>query len=309
VIVTGVGGFIGSAAATHMAQSGHEVFGIGRSPLYDSLPGLLQEYHLMNLPDERFRALVSIVQPDAVVHAAGPSQVRWSVAHPLEDFSDSVALSAYVLDTIRQTGAHSRVILLSSAAVYGNVGEIYAAEAEKRNPVSPYGWHKRMCEELAEYHARSYGLRVCSLRIFSAYGPGLRRQVMWDICRRARGGGAVELMGTGDETRDFIEVTDIIQAVERVLSGGDFDAGIYNVATGRATAVRDLAAILIGALGTNNRVIFDTFSPRGDPPHYRADIGKLRSIGFTPSVNLEAGVAKYVKWIMSSSQTRETALP
>ena len=97
--------------------------------------------------------------------------------------------------------------------------------------MSPYGLHKHMAEELCEYYNRIHGYRIRSIRIFSAYGNGLRKQLLWDIYQKYQNTGRIELFGTGEETRDFIHVSDIVRAIELILAY-DGPENVINVANG-----------------------------------------------------------------------------
>ncbi|MBI3761283.1 MAG: NAD-dependent epimerase/dehydratase family protein, partial [Chloroflexi bacterium] len=137
-----------------------------------------------------------------------------------------------------------------------------------------------------------------SLRIFSAYGPGLRRQVMWDICRKMLRSDEVELIGTGDETRDFVHARDVGRAVAHLLDRAPFAAEAYNLAAGEETRIRDLADLIARALGRTPRVRFSGATRPGDPLRWQADLSRIKSLGYEPSVRLEDGVAEYARLAM-----------
>ncbi len=153
----------------------------------------------------------------------------------------------------------------------------------------------------------SIRLAVCSLRIFSAYGPGLHRQVIWDICRKAGAGTTIELMGTGDESRDFIDVRDVVRAIAAIAERGDFRAGVYNVASGVSTTIRDVAATIVQALGTHNTVDFNGARARGDPLFWQADISRLAALGWGCQVSLDEGLDTYARWIVQTQRSSESS--
>jgi UDP-glucose 4-epimerase len=135
-----------------------------------------------------------------------------------------------------------------------------------------------------------------SVRIFSAYGAGLRRQVVWDICERLLTNGALTLGGTGNESRDFIHATDIARALALLSEKAPAEGEIYNLSTGRETTIAELAGHLIAALGMNVVPQFDGKTRAGDPLNWRADVSKLVSLGFAPTVALEQGLTQVASW-------------
>jgi UDP-glucose 4-epimerase len=300
-LITGAGGFLGQAIAQHFGALGWEVIGLGRranpSP---ELAGM--DWVLMELPDPLLITLLREQQPDLLIHAASNALVGRSLDYPLDDFEQSVRVWAHTLEALRQAAPECRSILLSSAAVYGNPEQLPVGENAHIAPISPYGCHKRMCEDISAYYQRLYGLQTCVARIFSAYGPGLRRQVVWDICRKAIEQQVVELMGTGEETRDFIHAVDVAQALGILAERGDFQAGVYNIASGESTMIASVAEQVVAALGKPVPIRFSGQRREGDPLFWRADIGRLTSLGFSPGINFSAGLRDVVAWAAADLQ-------
>jgi UDP-glucose 4-epimerase len=300
VVVTGARGFLGAYLVRELAAQFPRVIAIDKRPAQPGPAERARVEHLTQaLPCAEFEALLRSAKPGLLVHAAGPSSVPASLSDPAADFRDSPALFFAVLDAVRRCAPECRVIFLSSAAVYGQPKRLPVREDAPPGPVSPYGFHKLLCERLADQFARLYGLRVCSVRIFSAYGEGLRRQVIWDICRMALEQPQVRLFGTGDETRDFIHGQDVARAIALLSRKAGWQADVYNLASGADSSIRGLAQSLLAALGCAKPVIFSGQGRPGDPLRWRADVRRLRELGFAPAITLEQGVARYVKWIVS----------
>ena len=198
VLITGVQGFLGPYIAREFAARNRRVVGISRSSARTPLTDL-SDLIVANLSSREFEALLVAVKPDLIIHAAGPSSVGNSVADPAADFRSSVSVFHYLLDALRRLVPDCRVLFLSSAAVYGNPQTLPVHEDAPLRPISPYGFHKKICEILVEEFYSVYGIRGCSVRIFSAYGTGLKRQVLWDISRKALWDNVVNLQGTGEE--------------------------------------------------------------------------------------------------------------
>jgi UDP-glucose 4-epimerase len=215
---------------------------------------------------------------------------------PAADFRDNAVLTFELLETLRTLAPHCRLLFLSSAAVYGNPSSLPVAETHRTAPLSPYGYHKLQCELLCEEFTRIYGVPTTIVRIFSAYGPGLRRQVVWDICERAFTESDLTLHGTGRESRDFIHASDIARALHLLAEKGGAEADVYNLASGEETTIASLADLLLSALLREARPIFDGRATPGNPLCWRADIGKIGALGFKPAITLEQGLRGVAAW-------------
>jgi UDP-glucose 4-epimerase len=295
-LITGVAGFLGRYVARQFAKEGWRVIGIDELPPENAhlAPGTL--YHRMHLPSESLGEVIKAVRPSACIHCAGRASVQLSIENPSADFAASVDITFSLLETLRSTAPKCRTLFLSSAAVYGNPTSLPIAENHSPLPISPYGYHKRICEFLCEEFARMYGLPTCSARIFSAYGPGLRRQVIWDICQRILCTGTLELHGTGDESRDFIHASDIARALTLLVEHGALRGEVYNVASGNEVTIREVANTLSTALLSVTPPKFDGVVRVGDPLNWRADISKLLALGYRPTIPLEQGLRSVATW-------------
>ena len=185
VVITGAAGFLGRHVAREFAQAGCKVLGVDVVAAENSGLGPNVEYARLTMPAPAFGELLERAQPDALIHCAGRASVANSLSDPGADFRDGTVLTFEVLDTLRRTAPGCRFVFLSSAAVYGNPATLPVTEGDACAPLSPYGYHKRQGELLCEEFARLFAVPTTAVRIFSAYGPGLRRQVVWDICRQA----------------------------------------------------------------------------------------------------------------------------
>jgi UDP-glucose 4-epimerase len=299
VVITGSNGFIGSGLSTYLNSQGYCVLGIDRPNTFNQLsqsnhPGFT--FLPLDIPNPLLEDWMNIWRPDFLIHAAGTSSVPLSVSNPLGDFTGSVQLFYYILDTIRRSAPNCKVIFLSSAAVYGNPNHLPVCEDDSVNPVSPYGYNKYLCEKTAELFHRIYHLNICMVRIFSAYGPGLRRQVLWDVCNKAVRDPVVNLIGTGQETRDFIYIDDIVRAIHNLLEKAIFRAETYNLASGIEISINELTRLIIQLMGTSKEIKYSGVGRTGDPIKWRANINKLCGTGYFPKVTLQEGVRNYVGW-------------
>jgi UDP-glucose 4-epimerase len=296
VLITGVTGFIGRYVARLYSDLGWKVVGTGTASEENSPIGNLSQYRTLFLPSPELPSLINQVRPEVCVHCAGRASVPLSVSEPADDFNASVASTFNLLEALRKNSPDCHLIYLSSAAVYGNPKTLPISEEYSTRPISPYGFHKSMCEKLCQEFYEIYGLKTSVLRIFSAYGPGLRRQVVWDICYKALTQPILHLQGTGQESRDFIHVRDVARAIHFVSENSSALGKVFNIASGKETTIQQLTELVMKNLDTQNLINFDGTIPKGTPMNWRADTSLLEKLGFSTEVSLEKGIGVYTKW-------------
>ena len=296
VLVTGVDGFIGRYVARHFSEQGWSVVGIDNDPPENAPLASLSAYHRLQLPDAALGELLREHSPRVCIHCVGRASVGLSISDPAADFYAGSVVTFEILNALRRNAPQCRFIFLSSAAVYGNPKALPVGETQPLSPLSPYGFHKWQCEQLCLEFAEVYKLPTASVRIFSAYGPGLRRQVLWDICQKAIAQNSLALQGTGHESRDFIHGLDIARALSVVANSAPMRGEVYNLGTGREVTIRELARLILDALGYDFVPQFDGIVPAGTPLNWRADISKISALGFTPSISLEQGIKAFSTW-------------
>ncbi len=311
ILITGASGFIGAALYWHFLKAGWRVVGVSRKPSAALAGSSLYEmarFIPLTLPDPVIRDLLEEYNPAIVVHAAGSADVAYSFTEPFEDFDASARTLAYMLDSVRASCPAAHFIYLSSAAVYGNPESLPISEVTPTKPISPYGFHKIICETMIEEYSQIYGLSSAVLRIFSAYGPNMARQVMFDLSRRfiEENSGEICIRGEGTDTRDFIHISDLASIIQ--LLGEGRACGRYNVGSGEQTTVSYVAGILGGILAPEKKIIFDGCPSRGFPSQWCADISRLRNLGFHPQKPITNGLEEFATWFQKSiaRQTHKT---
>lgn len=300
MLILGSEGFIGSHLVKHFQDRSWEVTGVDQP--VSSRHAI--SYHTCDLTREHSSWELYGSGFDACVNAAGNGEVQRAVSDPMYDYRTNAWLPFQLLEWIRVNHPACRLIQLSSAAVYGNPETLPVSESASIHPVSPYGWHKYMSEIMCREYFELYGIRSAVIRPFSVYGPGLRKQLLWDLAQKvyAVRGNPVELWGTGRETRDFIHVSDLVYAIELLLDQAPLQAETYNVASGAEHTISDVAAMMLPLLEQHSDVRFNGQERPGNPIHWRADISRIRALGFEPRWSLPEGLAQYAAWLKSETK-------
>jgi UDP-glucose 4-epimerase len=295
ILVTGANGFLGRHVARVANQAGHAVVGMGHGDWTEeewSGWGLSAWHEL----DVTLATLVAHVgRPNAVIHCAGGSSVGFSFENPAQDFDRTVLTTVEVLEYLRTSAPNTALVYPSSAAVYGRAAELPIRENSALEPISPYGVHKKIAEELCRSYARNFGVRVSIVRVFSAYGVALRKQLLWDACRKATAGDG-RFSGTGRETRDWVNAEDVARLLVLAADLATTDAPVVNCASGTEMAVGDVLALIFDALGVTPGPTFTGSARSGDPERYVGDPSRANAWGWVPSRSLRDGVREYVEW-------------
>ena len=299
--ITGGKGFIGRHLARLISLEGNRVCGIGHGlwPAEEARKWGYADWCNGEIEAANLSQLAQVSGlPDVVYHLAGGSSVAASVLHPREDFCRSVESTSRLLEWCRLNSKELRIVSASSAAVYGvtPVGPI--PEQRGLSPYSPYGAHKVMMEGLCHAYARNFGLHVAIVRLFSVYGAGLEKQLIWDLCGKlARGRNSpVALGGTGEELRDWLHVSDAAALLWLMRAQCDASCPVVNGGTGIATSIREVAGMVCEAWGEGVGVGFSGIARTGDPPCLVADCTKAIGLGFKPGVMLTNGIHEAVGW-------------
>jgi UDP-glucose 4-epimerase len=292
ILIIGSKGFIGSNAFTYLKQSGHDVWGCDVVVDYTS-----KHYYLIDPSNSDFHSVFESQSYDVCVNCSGAASVADSLKNPLRDYYLNTVNVFKILEAIKRMQPDCKFINLSSAAVYGNPKHLPIKEDEKLNMISPYGIHKLQAEQICKEFYEFYGIKTCSLRIFSAYGDGLKKQLFWDLYIKAKSGTPYTLYGTGNESRDFIYIGDLVKVIELVARFSRFEADTINVANGKEILIKDAVSTFFKFFKTKIDYSFSGEERKGDPVNWVADISKIKALGYNTSFDLESGLEQYLKWI------------
>jgi UDP-glucose 4-epimerase len=294
ILIIGSSGFIGSHCLEYFIYKGLEVF---HADINESDK---DNFYKIESQNSDFTKPFKEFKFDVCINASGSANVGFSFVNPVKDFELNVINVQKILVAIRDYNTSCKFINFSSAAVYGNPQILPITENNLCKPLSPYGFHKLQSELLlTEYH-KFFGLNTCSLRVFSAYGPGLKKQLFWDLYQKTIQNDVISLFGTGNETRDFIYIDDLLQIIDLVIKYSDFNGSIYNVASQIETTIAQAAKLFINEFSPEKKILFNGEAKVGDPNNWIADMELLRNFGFVPQFDLSVGLKKYAEWLKKS---------
>lgn len=294
ILIIGSKGFIGSHCVDFYKEN-NEVWECDVVADYSN-----KNYIWIDAVDSDYLEIFQNHKFDVCINCSGAANVPFSLEKPYNDFKLNTLNVFKLLEAIRLYNPDCKFITMSSAAVYGNPESLPIVTSQKNAPVSPYGYHKVYAERICEEYSRFWGVKTCCVRIFSAYGPGLKKQLFWDMYSKFCNNDVIELWGTGKESRDFIYISDLIRAVDLVISNCDFAGNKVNLANGSQTTIREVADTFVKVLNTDKEIRFNGAERKGDPINWEADISDLKKWGYQQKVSLEEGIQEYIEWVKNN---------
>jgi UDP-glucose 4-epimerase len=298
VLVTGGCGFIGANLVRFLCD--HTSWRVSvvddlRAGTADAVPPDLAAVTVGDVSD------AAILEPaldsvDAVIHLASQTGVQPSVENPPADFEGNTRATFRVLDACRRLGV-PRVVFASSGAAVGEVPPPIHEEVVPK-PVSPYGASKLAGEAYCRAFAASFGMDAVALRFSNVYGPfsAHKKNAVPTFIKRCLTGEPIVIYGDGGQTRDFIYVEDLCDAILRATDADDIGGEVFQVATGIETSIGDVARLVKDVVGGDAEVRFEAKRP-GEVYRSRADIGKARRVlGFDPTIDLREGITRTAAW-------------
>ncbi|MBU4480573.1 NAD-dependent epimerase/dehydratase family protein [Patescibacteria group bacterium] len=299
-LVTGGAGFIGSAVVRHGLAKGWQI------TILDNFSTGYQE----NVPTSKNLTVIegdvcdsklvasAVKGVDAVFHlAASVGNVR-SIEDPIHDSHINILGTLNLLENMRKAGVE-RIVYSSSAAIFGETRYLPVDESHPCDPVSPYGVSKLAAEKQVLCYGRLYDWHTACLRYFNVYGINQRYDAYGNVIpifvRRILEGQPLIVYGTGEQTRDFVNVEDIATANWQALESAD--GGVFNIGLGEATTINGLLSTLSDILKQKLEVHY-TESRLGEVLHSCAAIDRaIEVFGYQPHVSLPQGLRRYLDWV------------
>jgi nucleoside-diphosphate-sugar epimerase len=312
-LVTGCAGFIGSHLTESLLSDGHEVVGV--DALTDTYASAIKLGNLeraksfdvfrfleVDLTQARLDALVE--ECDPIFHLAAEPGVRTSWGDRFESYARNNVLATQRLLEAAKRWPDKRVVFASSSSVYGDAELLPTPEDVLPRPFSPYGVTKLAAEHLCALYHGNYGVEAVALRYFSVYGPRQRPDMAFHrFCRAALVGEPLTIFGTGEQTRDFTFVADVVAATRAAAISPAAGGGrVYNVGGGSRVSVNE-ALGLISSFAGHPLEVRHLESEKGDVRNTGANtLRARRELGFNPTTSVEAGLQAEFDWMVDQER-------
>jgi len=310
ILVTGGAGFIGSNITGRLLEKGVEVIVLDNlssgykknveefegNPLFSFLLGDVANFEVVE-------ACAKGV--DAIIHQAALVSVPRSIEEPLLNHASTFTGFVNVLEAARRLNI-PKVIYASSASVYGDDPTLPKQEESIGNPLSPYALCKHGNERYADMYHRVYGVKSVGFRYFNVFGPkqdpsSVYSGVISIFIDRAFKKEPLTIYGSGEATRDFIFVSDVVDAVFLAIENEEATCEVFNLGTGKETSVLTLAQTIQTIVGNKKPL---TYQPKrsGDIDRSVASIEKIsKRLGFKPKTSLMEGLQTTIAWVKEKS--------
>ncbi len=305
ILVTGGAGFIGSHVCEKLALLEKNVIIIDSliNSTLENIAGILPRENVffyradIRFVDKLHRIFEKHNDIDTIIHLAALTDVDESVREPFKYFDFNVNGTLSLLEVCRSNDVE-KIVFASSAAVYGDAGEVAVSEDFKLKPMSPYATTKICGEMLVETYSRLYGVKFNVLRFFNVYGPRMFRSgysgVIGEFIKRLFASEPLTIYGDGEQVRDFVYVEDVADAVLKAVENPLND--VFNIASGKPTSINELAKLLMDVTGVRCEVEYEAPRP-GDIRFSLANISKaVEKLGWSPKTDLRAGLTFTVDW-------------
>ncbi|ANE46084.1 UDP-glucose 4-epimerase [Paenibacillus swuensis] len=300
-VVTGGAGFIGSHLAEALLAEGWEVH------VADNLTTGRKAYipqnavlHAVDITEAGLSEIFGGIRPDVVYHLAAQADVKRSIDDPAYDAGINIVGTLRVLEAARDCGA-VKVVIASTSAVYGNLERDLLTETDLAEPVSFYGLSKLAAERYCKVYRDLFGLDYTVLRFANVYGPkqtakgegGVAAVFMEQLAK----GLPLTVHGDGEQTRDFIYVGDVVEALMAAGRGAGTGATLH-VSTGERTSVNELVALVRELHGPSTAVVHKP-ARTGDIRHSCLDNARAREqLGWAPVTGVREGIARTYGYFM-----------
>jgi len=294
ILIVGSEGFIGSHLVNYFGAKGELITSDVKASQSFS-----KKHYIVSRYASDYTQIFKDHQVDVTIFAGGNGSVPYSLTNSKEDFLLNTENVYNLLHAINVYQSSCKFIHTSSAAVYGNPRTLPVSEKHPVRPLSPYGWHKYLSELICTEFHDLYGILTCSMRVFSVYGEGLRKQLFWDLYQKSLSSKKIELFGTGNESRDFIHISDLVKAYDCIIQNASFNGECINISSGNETTIRDASMCFKNNYDSNLEIQFTQKVKEGDPVNWRADTSLLKSFGFKAVIELDEGMKIVAKWMQS----------
>jgi UDP-glucose 4-epimerase len=291
-LVIGGLGFIGACLVSRLISKGIDV---DVTTSTKSVAPDLRSVYSIPYNEAGFSTLLSKNEYEDIYFFSGNPSPSYSENEPYFDINLTNIPLLALLKSVVRAGFKGRLWFASSVAVYGGNNAAFLSEESECLPLSYYAVSKLMAEEHLKMYNRIHGLHTGIFRIFSTYGGGLKRQLVYDIYKKIKDNpNEILLHGTGNEARDLSYVQDQISAILAIAEKTKPNGEVWNIGAGELHTVNDVVDQLCGILGTNTRVKYQYPMRAYDGVCWRADVRKLRALNFEQQFTLATGLRETI---------------
>lgn len=294
ILITGAYGFLGTHIAAIFNKAGYRVYGLGHDGPTAKKTKMFFTKQLFGTVNQK-AILDSNIRFACIIHCAGASSVSFVENNACVSEKTTVESMQEVLNYIKVYSPETKLVYISSAAVYGDTGNKLAEEHDSLKPISLYGSHKKMCEDLCAYYCERYHLDIKIIRPFSVCGTNLRKQLIWDACNKFTKNQDT-FWGDGNECRDWIHVEDVARLVLSVFEK-KAESCIFNASNGLAVKNSELLSYVAMHFSTNINVKFNGITNLSDPKNLVGSVDRLHNeLNFTAKKSWRQIIDEYVLW-------------
>ncbi|MBB5887679.1 NAD-dependent epimerase/dehydratase family protein [Lactovum miscens] len=305
ILVTGGAGFIGSSLTNKLLVN-NEVIVVDDLSM-GNFSNLVESTNLTKIEgsvtDKTLLEEIFIKYNfDYIFHLAAVASVADSVARPFETHLVNFDSTMTILELLRNNNNKTlkRLVFSSSAAVYGDDPILPKSEMSSIKPLTPYAIDKFASERMVSIYNNLYGVPTSATRFFNVYGPKQNPKspysgfisILVDCFKKNK---KITIFGNGEQSRDFVYIDDVVQALILLATSEQAQGEVYNVGTGKQVTLNELLGIFQDISGKNIEIVYAALR-EGDIIHSVSDIGKIVNIGFENKFDFKSGLAKYLKY-------------
>ena len=296
ILVTGGAGFIGFHLCKKLSELTNNL------TIYDNLSSGKIE-NVKQIPQAHFtkadilnlEKLHAQEKADIIYHLAAQVVVPFSMENPIEDFEINARGTLNVLEKARKDDAE--LVFASSAAVYGNTAELPTPESYGFSPDSCYGLSKVVGEQYCNMYTKQYGLDITIVRFANVYGPRCHGVIPDFLDKISKNPEKLEIIGTGLQSRDFVHIYDVVEALKLVAVSEKASGETYNIGFGKTITIIDVAKMILKLLGLSDKTVITTTNVpwHGDILRIWFDISKITNeLKWHPKISLEDNLKEMI---------------
>jgi len=292
ILVTGGNGFIGRNLINNLKKTDAEIHNLGRQKISNIS---VDNYFSIDITSKSDFDTLS-ESYDIIYHCAGSPNVPYSVSNPINDFEVNALGALNILEYARRTRS-KKFILLSTVSVYGKLNDLPLNETSIKKPISPYGASKLSAENYCHVYNSCFGMDTRIARIYNVYGPGLGRLFIADLINKIKSAnGDIDIIGDGKQIRDYIYITDLINALIIIANNG-LSGNDYDISSGSPIELYQIIEMVLKIMNQKTiNINYSNVRGLGDIKEWYGDPEKISKLGFKQKVDLYDGLKKTIKF-------------